>query len=140
MTSPAFFTERHCARCRRMKPVEEFRSNGYCTACKSAYNAERNEALKAGKWKPKKVAERAPPLSYRGKPTAAGVAAGLPERPEPPAAKVVVPFGADAALQAAMSAFMREHGFGALHATLARIESELARSKRAELFREGWIG
>lgn len=42
-------------------------------------------------------------------------------------------------LRVAMLAYMREFGFSRLRVTYTRLEGEIARSKRIELAREGWI-
>lgn len=131
------FDERHCPNCRRMKPAEEFRSHCYCTECKRTYNQSRYAKMQDGTWKPKTVAERAPPRPR------------LVERVPDPVVEVqqtvyvavaaVTTPAQEARLEAAMEAFMLEFGFTTLRVVYTRLEGSIGRKHRLELAREGWI-
>jgi hypothetical protein len=134
MPDPAalVFVERHCSKCRRLRPVEQFRFSRYCADCIATYNRQRNAAIQDGTWTPKTIAERAPRrcgVDYQ--PLVEAVA----ERAQP---LVITPEG-EHALRAAIEAFMDEFGFTALRVTFTRLEGEIAHTRRLELAVQGWI-
>jgi hypothetical protein len=124
--------ERHCPNCRRLKPVEEFRSNRYCVTCKASYARHRYAEMKAGTWKPKAREEYAPP-----RPRITGAVPVEAVHVHPTAAPTTS--AQETRLREALEAFMLEFGFTTLRVVYARLEGEVARKFRGTLARDGWI-
>lgn len=116
-----------CPRCLVAQPVADFSpSSAYCRGCKRTYDRERAQQLAAGTWAPRVKAdyERHQALAL------------VPNLNLEPASSALT---AEETLLAAMGAFLREHGFTALRASIARLEHRLAQANRVRLAREGWI-
>lgn len=133
MTAAAqVFAEKHCPNCRRMKPVEAFRSHCYCLECRAAYQRARHKAIREGSWKPKTRCE------YTAQRASAVIRDAQPPEPPPPLFPPVTEAAEDR-LRTLMLAFMAEFGFTALHVTYVKLEGEVARKRRMDVAREGWI-
>jgi hypothetical protein len=115
---------RECPRCLVRQPLADFSPcSSYCRPCKRTYDRVRAQRLRSGTWQPYIKGNSLPP----------------PPRPIPVAVVASSPADVESGLRSAMAAFLRECGFTALRKTYVRLENELARSKRVELAREGWI-
>lgn len=125
---PAYsvFNTAICPRCSERKPVADFSPrSSYCRPCKNQYDAARHAARRNGTWAPKHRSDyvrHSAPLK--------AVAPAAPEPFQP---------GPDGALRAAIYDYFRANGFTQLRAKTEALITELAKNKRVELAREGWI-
>lgn len=129
----AVFATAICPRCSVRQPLEDFSPcSSYCRPCRRAYDAARLRAKRAGTWNP---IHRD---SYRRGPAPVEVRAPSPvvrvER-----APATPPPGADAALRDAIYDYFRAYGFTRLRTKTEALITELAKNKRVDLAREGWI-
>lgn len=125
----AMFVTARCPRCAVRKPLSDFSpGTSACKPCRSAYVMDRRRAISAGAWAPN-LDESYPRHTL------------AMERPvvEPAPMFPLPPAGADAALSAAIHDYFRAYGFTRLRTATEALITELAKNKRVDLAREGWI-
>lgn len=127
MAEPALFATSVCPTCRERKPLAEFSPcSCYCRPCKNAYDSARMRAKRAGTWGPDR----------RGTYVRQPLPEPILETPRP----LLVPGpGDDDALRSAIHDYFRTYGFTRLRSTTEKLITDLARNRRVDLAREGWI-
>jgi hypothetical protein len=115
---------RICRQCRAMKSHEEITHGNMCRDCKCAYMRDRAAQVRAGTWAPTPGKRRQP---------APREVVRVDFTPPP------VPISAGTTLKAAMVAFPERYGFSALNRETGVLLGQIARERRNEIAREGWI-